>query len=482
MRSIDTDPLAAALAPPQNETPEERQRRIQSERAAKQVSDEIDDQLSRERQQAKRMPKPVKILLLGQSESGKSTTLKNFQLMCEPKAFRAERASWRAIIQLNVGSVSKWSPRADLFAVHMRVTQATPPATPSAPMPIFSRSACASSPLLEIHDVLMRRLAAPDDAPSTLSRPTALSTIFRRRPAKEVTVNSNVAWKTAFMRDGSERESFATQDAVDWDDPDDPGVVLHERADDLRRLWAHPTVHASLEHQGIRLQESGGFFLDELDIVTSQRYVPTDDHILRARLKTLGVAEHRMRLTDPNGNITREFRIFDVGGQRSLISVPTSHLPPVQRPKWAPYFDDMNCIIFLAPVSAFDQQLEEEPEVNRLADSVTLWTSIISNKLLQNTNLILFLNKIDILQAKLTSGIRFSDYVSSFGRRPNDFDSASRYMRKQFAAILKESSPVPRLFYCHLTSVVDAKSTRFVLMGIKDMLMQSHLKQSGLIV
>ena len=35
--------------------------------------------------------------------------------------------------------------------------------------------------------------------------------------------------------------------------------------------------------------------------------------------------------------------IYDVGGARG------------QRQSWAPYFDDINSIIFLAPVSAFDQ-------------------------------------------------------------------------------------------------------------------------------
>lgn len=66
MRSVDeTDPFLAALAPPQNESPEQRHTRILKERAAKQVSDEIDDQLNKERQQVKRQPKPVKILLLG---------------------------------------------------------------------------------------------------------------------------------------------------------------------------------------------------------------------------------------------------------------------------------------------------------------------------------------------------------------------------------------------------------------------------------
>ncbi|KAJ7243820.1 guanine nucleotide binding protein, alpha subunit [Mycena haematopus] len=498
MRPSDLDPLAVVLAPPENESPEEEQSRIGRERAAKQVSDAIDDELTKERQQAKRQPKPVKILLLGQSESGKSTTLKNFQLMCEPKAFRAERASWRAIIQLNVirsvriiidatadppsrlstsTSISSSSsrdshslrPDADLLALRMRLL-----------------------PLLEVHEALSCRLASPFSSSSCVPEPCstdpargALSTILLRR-RREPTVNSSVPWKAAFS--GGERASFASSTAdprasfvtddtdsvnsdADWDaDADDPGAMLHARADDLRRLWAHPMVHATLERQGIRLQEAGGFFLDELDVVTAKRYVPTDDHILRARLKTLGVAEHRMRLADPNGSITREFRIFDVGGHRA------------QRPKWPPYFDDMNCIIFLVPISAFDQGLEEEPEVGRLADSVALWRTITAHPLLQHANIILFLNKIDILAAKLSSGVRFCDYVSSYGRRPNDCDSAARYMKKQFGTILKESSPVPRPFYCHLTNAVDAKSTQFILLGIKDMLMHSHLRQSGLII
>jgi guanine nucleotide-binding protein alpha-1 subunit len=33
---------------------------------------------------------------------------------------------------------------------------------------------------------------------------------------------------------------------------------------------------------------------------------------------------------------------------------------------WAPYFDDMDAIIFLAPLSCFDQVLTEDPTVNRL--------------------------------------------------------------------------------------------------------------------
>lgn len=53
---------------------------------------------------------------------------------------------------------------------------------------------------------------------------------------------------------------------------------------------------------------------------------------------------------------------------------------------------------------------------------MNLWTSIVSNELLKRTTLILFLNKIDILKAKLASGIKLADYVVSYGNRPNEFE------------------------------------------------------------
>jgi hypothetical protein len=50
----------------------------------------------------------------------------------------------------------------------------------------------------------------------------------------------------------------------------------------------------------------------------------------------------------------------------------------------------------------------------------------VSNPLLANTNLVLFLNKCDILQHKLAAGVRFAASVVSYGDRPNDFESVSK--------------------------------------------------------
>ena len=71
----ESDPLSAALQPPPNETLPERELRLKREQEAKERSDYIDKML-RDGEKRNRKRKTIKILLLGQSESGKSTTLK----------------------------------------------------------------------------------------------------------------------------------------------------------------------------------------------------------------------------------------------------------------------------------------------------------------------------------------------------------------------------------------------------------------------
>jgi len=76
-RSSDNDPLTAAIAPPKNESAAARAARLRAEAEARRVSDEIDEQLKQDRVARRRQRPCVKVLLLGQSESGKSTTLKS---------------------------------------------------------------------------------------------------------------------------------------------------------------------------------------------------------------------------------------------------------------------------------------------------------------------------------------------------------------------------------------------------------------------
>lgn len=50
---------------------------------------------------------------------------------------------------------------------------------------------------------------------------------------------------------------------------------------------------------------------------------------------------------------------------------------------------------------------------------------VVANTLLNKTNLILFLNKCDIMKEKLASGVRFGRFITSYGDRLNDFEATS---------------------------------------------------------
>jgi len=70
MGATEPDPFAIFHTPPANETPGERAARIEREAEAKRISDQIDEQLKAERLALKKQKYVVRVLLLGQSESG----------------------------------------------------------------------------------------------------------------------------------------------------------------------------------------------------------------------------------------------------------------------------------------------------------------------------------------------------------------------------------------------------------------------------
>jgi len=139
VRRSSDDPFASILAPPPDESPEAKEDRERSEAEARRVSDSIDDQLRQERIALKKKKKPVKVLLLGQSESGRfrvpstSTPISSpsiarkvshvkksvfhhpspsrgvdpiprpdFQLQYARREWAEDRAAWRAVIFLNL--------------------------------------------------------------------------------------------------------------------------------------------------------------------------------------------------------------------------------------------------------------------------------------------------------------------------------------------------------------------------------------------
>ncbi|KAJ7080029.1 guanine nucleotide binding protein, alpha subunit [Mycena belliarum] len=489
-RSFEEDPLTAALAPPPNETPAEREHREREEAEARRVSDEIDAQLRKERESEKKR-KPVKLLLLGQSESGKTATLKSFQLLYCKRQWSEERTSWRCVILLNL--VRNMNDILDILCREMAEQ------SPSLPPPISRRQSISAgagpssprfpplkfkdkhrvlrlrlAPLRRVQADLEHRLGAAATELYTTHATSAApfdSTDAMRPPKreKEFSVHSTNGWKTALERFRAARRRSGDEGVLrkvrDMED-EVLGVIAGCR-EDMRSLWEDRVVREMLARRKVRIEDSAGFFLNDLDRIARTDYQITDDDIVRARLRTVGVQEYRVTF-EHGHSAGSEWRMYDVGGTRSSRAV------------WYSYFDDCDAIIFLAPVSCFDEKLAEDKRVNRLEDTYMLWKSVCACKLLARTQLVLFLNKCDLLQAKLMRGARIRDSVPSFGDRRNDVATATRYFQQHFKEIQRTYSPVQRPFYVHLTSVIDTKSTAVTLGAVEESILRDHLRRADL--
>ena len=64
-----------------------------------------------------------------------------------------------------------------------------------------------------------------------------------------------------------------------------------------------------------------------------------------------------------------------------------------------------------------------------MEDSLLLWRGLVSNKLLEKVPIVLFLNKCDLLQEKLEAGVRFKNYLLTYGDRPNEYESVTKCAR-----------------------------------------------------
>ncbi len=59
-------------------------------------------------------------------------------------------------------------------------------------------------------------------------------------------------------------------------------------------------------------------------------------------------------------------------------------------------------------------------------DSLKLWREVCGNKLLARCQIILFLNKKDVLAATLEAGVKVTKYVPTFGNRANDVQTVTQ--------------------------------------------------------
>lgn len=163
-------------------------------------------------------------------------------------------------------------------------------------------------------------------------------------------------------------------------------------------------------------------FLDKLELVANENYVPTTEDILHSRKITTGIHQIRFSVKVPKsmGGGAQEFRMFDVGGQRD------------QRNKWLQVFEGIQAVLFVISCGDFDQTLREDPTQNRLTEALDLFGGVWHNRFLSSAGIIVFLNKQDIMESKIRNGKSIGNYFGEYeqfritSRDGNVFDECDR--------------------------------------------------------
>lgn len=137
------------------------------------------------------------------------------------------------------------------------------------------------------------------------------------------------------------------------------GELTPELVNLMKKLWSDAGVQQcfarSREYQ---LNDSAAYYLNSLDRISQPNYIPTQQDVLRTRVKTTGIVETHFSfkglhfkwvcngckliasghcLTSPS--LSFYCRMFDVGGQRS------------ERKKWIHCFEGVTAIIFCVALS-----------------------------------------------------------------------------------------------------------------------------------
>lgn len=233
-----------------------------------------------------------------------------------------------------------------------------------------------------------------------------------------------------------------------------------EVVDAIRGLWRDPGVREAVRRsREYQLNDSATYYFNSIDRMSAPGYLPTDQDILRSRVKTTGITETTFKV----GELT--YRLFDVGGQRS------------ERKKWIHCFENVTALVFLVSLSEYDQMLYEDESVNRMQEALTLFDSICNSRWFVKTSIILFLNKIDLFAEKLPHsplGDYFPDYTGG-----DNYDAACDYLLHRFVSL--NQSAASKQIYAHYTCATDTQQIKFVLSAIQDILLQIHLRECGLL-
>ena len=200
-------------------------------------------------------------------------------------------------------------------------------------------------------------------------------------------------------------------------------------------------------------------FFNKITTVSEPNYLPSDEDILRARLRTTGIVE-RVFVMDKMA-----FRFIDVGGQRN------------ERRKWIHCFEGVSAVLFVAAINEYDEFLMEDPTQNRLVESLTIFEQVCENPFFKGVDIILFLNKRDLFEQKLKYSSLNTHFPNYQGGK--DCQLAQDFIKQQFLHFSKLDET--RQIFPHFTVATDTENIEKIWKNCRESIVRQNLSTMGMV-
>ena len=132
-------------------------------------------------------------------------------------------------------------------------------------------------------------------------------------------------------------------------------------------------------------------------------------------------------------------------------------------------FDQVKAVIFVAALSDFDVMLYEDQVTNRMHDSLTLFAAVCNKRWFREAGMILFLNKTDVFEAKITDpdGKHLTSCFPEYKGDLKSVPEALDYIRHQF---VHSNNNQRKVIYTHFTCATNTNNIHVVFNAVTDII------------
>jgi len=264
--------------------------------------------------------------------------------------------------------------------------------------------------------------------------------------------------KIEFKSDDGKAAAEALRKVPADGNPSD-GTPLTSYVKFLKDMFADAGCVEAIERAAeYQLNDSTIYFWERAEAICSPDYAPTEQDVLRARVRTTGIVQQNFQIGE------KKYTMFDVGGQRN------------ERRKWIHCFDNVTAVIFVTAISEYDQVLYEDENTNRMDEALVLFDQICNHPSFKKTSMILFLNKRDLFEKKLgKKDLTCWEDTEDTRRVGQNYDECIKYIKQRF--LDKNKDKLVRQVYVHATCATDTSNISFVMESVFDIILKDNLRK-----